>query len=56
MIFLKDKKILVVYGGGSIKTNGVYEQVTAALMGFNWDEFAGVEANPQYDVLNESRC
>ena len=24
-------KVLVVYGGGSIKKNGIYEQVTAAL-------------------------
>ncbi|OBU17308.1 aldehyde reductase [Photobacterium aquimaris] len=50
----KDKKILVVYGGGSIKTNGVYEQVAAALSGFNWDEFAGVEPNPQYDTLMQA--
>ena len=27
----KDKKILVTYGGGSIKSNGVYDQVVAAL-------------------------
>ena len=50
----KDKKILVVYGGGSIKTNGVYEQVTAALTGFNWGEFSGVESNPQYDTLMQA--
>lgn len=50
----KDKKILVVYGGGSIKTNGVYEQVAAALTGFNWGEFSGVEPNPQYDTLMQA--
>ncbi|PSU23562.1 NADH-dependent alcohol dehydrogenase [Photobacterium phosphoreum] len=50
----KDKKILVVYGGGSIKTNGVYEQVAAALTGFNWGEFSGVESNPQYDTLMQA--
>ena len=27
-------KVLVVYGGGSIKKNGIYEQVTAALKDF----------------------
>ncbi|PSV32008.1 MULTISPECIES: iron-containing alcohol dehydrogenase [unclassified Photobacterium] len=47
----KDKKVLVIYGGGSIKSNGVYDQVTAALDGFNWGEFSGVEPNPQYDTL-----
>lgn len=47
----KDKKVLVIYGGGSIKSNGVYEQVTQALEGHEWGEFAGVEPNPQYDTL-----
>ncbi|PSU35630.1 iron-containing alcohol dehydrogenase [Photobacterium lutimaris] len=47
----QDKKVLVIYGGGSIKTNGVYEQVKAALSEHNWGEFAGVEPNPQYDTL-----
>ena len=28
-------KVLVVYGGGSIKKNGIYEQVTAALKDFH---------------------
>ena len=27
------KKVLVIYGGGSIKQNGVYDQITAALSG-----------------------
>ncbi|MGF1735063.1 iron-containing alcohol dehydrogenase [Photobacterium satsumensis] len=47
----QDKKVLVIYGGGSIKKNGVYEQVKAALSEHNWGEFAGVEPNPQYDTL-----
>ncbi|MCQ1058045.1 iron-containing alcohol dehydrogenase [Photobacterium sp. ZSDE20] len=47
----QDKKVLVIYGGGSIKKNGVYEQVEAALSEHNWGEFAGVEPNPQYDTL-----
>lgn len=47
----KDKKILVTYGGGSIKSNGVYDQVVAALKEHNWDEFSGIEPNPQYDTL-----
>ena len=47
----KDKKVLMIYGGGSIKKNGVYDQVKAALSEHQWDEFAGVEPNPQYDTL-----
>ncbi len=41
-------RVLVVYGGGSIKKNGVYDQVTAALKNFEYAEFGGIEANPQY--------
>lgn len=46
-----DAKILVIYGGGSIKTNGVYEQVKAALTGRDFLEFGGVEANPHLETL-----
>ncbi|MEZ5278711.1 MAG: iron-containing alcohol dehydrogenase [Opitutaceae bacterium] len=44
-------KVLVVYGGGSIKQNGVYDQVMKALDGRSVVEFGGVEANPQYETL-----
>ena len=47
----KDKHVLVVYGGGSIKKNGVYDQVKHALSGHQWGEFSGIEANPQFDTL-----
>ena len=50
----KDNKILVVYGGGSIKKNGVYDEVSSTLDGFNWQEFSGVEANPHYETLNKA--
>lgn len=46
-----DEKILVIYGGGSIKKNGVYNQVVDALKNHKWGEFFGVEPNPQYDTL-----
>ncbi|MCC8197848.1 MAG: iron-containing alcohol dehydrogenase [Tannerellaceae bacterium] len=42
--------VLLIYGGGSIKTNGIYEQVTDALKGFKVTEFAGIEANPHYET------
>jgi len=44
-------KILLTYGGGSIHKNGVYEQVIAALKGFNVVEFGGIEPNPHYETL-----
>jgi NADP-dependent alcohol dehydrogenase len=43
-------KILLTYGGGSIKRNGVYEQVTRALQGRQWIEFGGIEPNPRYET------
>ncbi|RZJ41891.1 MAG: iron-containing alcohol dehydrogenase [Chryseobacterium sp.] len=47
----QDAKILMIYGGGSIKSNGVYEQVKDALKDHNLQEFGGVPANPEYEVL-----
>lgn len=47
----KDKKILLCYGGGSIKRNGVYDQCMAALAGYEVTEFGGIEANPDYETL-----
>ncbi len=43
-----DQKVLLLYGGGSIKKNGVYEQVMQALSGYDIVEFGGIESNPQY--------
>lgn len=45
------KTIMMVYGGGSIKANGVYAQVKKALDGFNCIEFGDVEPNPRYETL-----
>jgi len=50
----KDKKILMVYGGGSIKTNGVYDQVKTALEGYTLFEFNGVEPNPTIETMNKA--
>ncbi|BAK72096.1 MAG: iron-containing alcohol dehydrogenase [Arcobacter sp.] len=50
----KDLKVLVVYGGGSIKKNGVFEQVSKALEGYTWFEFGGVEPNPSVETLNKA--
>lgn len=46
-----EAKVLVLYGGGSIKANGIYQQVSDALADYQWYEFGGIEPNPQYDTL-----
>lgn len=50
----RDARVLLLYGGGSIKRNGVYEQAVAVLEGFTWQEFAGVEPNPTVETLNRA--
>ncbi len=42
------RRILLVYGGGSIKSSGLYETVTESLRasGIEWAEHSGVKANP----------
>jgi len=45
-----DAKVLITYGGGSIKKNGVYDQVMAALSAHTVFEFSGIEPNPSYET------
>lgn len=47
-------RILLIYGGGSIKKNGVYDQVVKALEGKIWFEFSGIEPNPHYETLMQA--
>jgi NADP-dependent alcohol dehydrogenase len=47
----ENAKVLMVYGGGSIKKNGVYDQVSEALKNHDVIEFGGIPANPEYAVL-----
>jgi NADP-dependent alcohol dehydrogenase len=49
-----DEKILMTYGGGSIKTNGVYDQVKNALGGHHVVEFGGIEPNPEYETCMQA--
>ncbi len=49
-----DQKVLVIYGGGSIKKNGVYAQVANAFEGRDWLEFSGVEPNPTKETLDKA--
>jgi len=50
----KEAKVLLLFGGGSIKKNGIYEQVKTALTDFEVEEFDGIPANPEYAVLKEA--
>ena len=52
----KNANVLVTYGGGSIKANGVYEQVVAALGDHTWFEFSGIEPNPTYETLMNAQA
>lgn len=47
----QNAKVLLAYGGGSIFKNGVYDQVKAALEGFEVVEFGGIEPNPRFETL-----
>lgn len=47
-------RVLVLYGGGSIKVNGVFEEVMAALNPRYVEEFSGIEPNPTFDTLMEA--
>ncbi|QZE14322.1 iron-containing alcohol dehydrogenase [Halosquirtibacter laminarini] len=47
-------KVMVLYGGGSIKRTGIYDQVMAALKGFEVIEFSGIPSNPEFEVLMDA--
>ncbi|WP_210471111.1 iron-containing alcohol dehydrogenase [Sporosarcina sp. 6E9] len=49
------KKVLVVYGGGSIKKNGLYDEVMSVLdkLGMEVHELAGVEPNPRISTARK---
>ncbi len=50
----KQARVLLLYGGGSIKQNGVYDQVASALGEHQWSEFSGIEANPTIQTLSKA--
>ncbi|MBB4078040.1 NADP-dependent alcohol dehydrogenase [Lewinella aquimaris] len=50
----QDANILLLYGGGSIKRNGIYDQVISALGDRRVEEFGGIPANPEYAKLMEA--
>ncbi len=49
-----DKRIMITFGGGSVRRNGVYDQVVKALEGRDWVEFWGIEPNPSVETVREA--
>lgn len=47
------KKILLAYGGGSIKKSGLYDKVKELLKDFEITELAGIEPNPKIESVRE---
>ncbi len=43
-------KVMLIYGGGSIFKNGVYDKIKEALSRFDVTEFGGIEPNPTYET------
>lgn len=54
------KRVLITYGGGSIKKMGLFDKVVKELeaAGLEWFEFAGIEPNPRVESVNAcaQRC
>lgn len=48
------RRVMVTFGGGSVKKNGVYDQVKEALKAFEVVEFWGIESNPKVETLREA--
>lgn len=48
-------RLLLVYGGGSIKKNGIYHSIVAELnkYGIHFEELAGVDPNPRIESVRE---
>ena len=49
-----DVNLMITYGGGSVKKNGVYDQVIEALKGREYTEFWGIEPNPRVETLRKA--
>lgn len=47
-------RILMTYGGGSVRKNGIYDEVRGALAGHPVIDFGGIEANPSYETLMQA--
>lgn len=49
-----DASLMITYGFGSVKKNGVYDQVVDSLKDRKYIEFWGIEANPHVETLRKA--
>lgn len=49
-----DASLMITYGFGSVKKNGVYDQVVDAIKDRKYIEFWGIEANPHVETLRKA--
>lgn len=47
----KDARVLITYGGGSVKTTGLLDKIKTVLKGYEVLEFGGIEPNPSYETM-----
>ncbi len=47
-------RLMLTFGGGSVRRNGIYEQVVKALEGRTYTEFWGIEPNPTVETLRRA--
>ncbi len=50
------QRVLLVYGGGSIKKSGLYDQVMTALEDFDITELNGIAPNPKIDSVRRGQA
>jgi NADP-dependent alcohol dehydrogenase len=50
----KGARVLIIFGGGSVRKTGLLDKIKAALNGYETGEFEGIEPNPAYETL--MRC
>ena len=48
-------KVLLAYGGGSIRNNGIYDDVTSQMHehGLTFKELSGIKPNPRVESVEE---
>ncbi len=50
----KDSKVLLLFGGGTVKKMGLLDEVKQVLQGYEFGEFGGIEPNPTYETLMQA--
>ncbi|TDM03770.1 iron-containing alcohol dehydrogenase [Macrococcus carouselicus] len=52
--FTEGKKILMTYGGGSMKKSGLHDRIMNLLTDFEVTEFGGIEPNPRLETVKRA--